>query len=485
MKKAVMKFRLLNLRSLFVVLFAWLTASASAFSLLGPYAPWQVTAIGYQLPGEIGGPMNLGEGFRWNVPLITYACDASFINYFGPEGVKAIDEAMDVFNKLDAPSRMSADLSEYSVDTLREHPEAGLLGIVDLKSSAMNVVMEELGFADPIRFAFTLRAREVDGDPAVTNYITIQRNFDPITFQNSRYVNGVLYGYSIREFDRPVQYADAIEVILGAGDTGNIPVAAGFGLGFGSGRNNRFTPGLYRTGLTRDDAGAIRYLYHPQNYAVDNLLPGITRGGSISPYAPFLGTNVIGTTNTIIGGTGTNVVVTGLRGGRNKLKFRKALYDPILSNFFTSRNSQFTDVVVSTNRTLVVQPVTRLIVQPDIVFSAGDLGLIQGFSPAIFTRTTTAGWINNDLLNGFDPVDEDMGPGTIPPQVQITFNTIYPVFFNSNGGLSDPPTDETGFSFGGWGSFDGSTTPPVIYPRSRNISINQLRNAALNGAPLP
>ena len=482
MKKAIMKFGFLNLRALCVVLFAWLTASASAFSLLGPYAPWQVTAIGYQLPGDIGGPMSLGEGFRWNVPQITYACDASFINYFGPEGVRAIDEAMDVFNKLDAPSKMSADLSEYSLDTLREHPEAGLLGIVDLKSSAIHLMMEELGFADPIRFAFTLRAREVDGNPAETNYITIQRNFDPDTLRNSRYVNGVLYGYDILEFQNP-DYADAVEVVRVAGEGANVPAAAGFsfsGLGTIS-----FASGLYRTGLTRDDVAGIRYLYHPHNYAVDTLLPGITIGGGLSPFSPFLGTNVLGTTNSIIGGAGTNILATGLRGGRNKLKFRKAMFDPLLSNFFTTRTSQFTDVVVSSNRTLVVQPLLRQILQPDIIFSAGDLGLIQGFTPAISTRTGTAGWVNNDILNGFDPVDEDMGPGTIVPQVQITFNTIFPAFFNSNGGLSDPPNEEQGFSFGVWGSFDGSTTAPVIYPRARNLTINQLRNIVLGRGTLP
>jgi hypothetical protein len=485
MKPLVMKFRTAKTRVLASVICAGLTAGVSAFSLLGPESSWQVPALGYGFAGDIGGPMNLGEGFRWNVPQITYACDASFINYFGPEVVKAIDEAMDVFNKLDAPSKISADLSEYSLDTLREHPEASLLGIVDLKSSAIHLVMEELGFADPIRFCFTLRARETDGPPPVTNYITIQRNFDPDTLQNSRYVNGVLYGYSIQEFQQPVQHADAIEEIRVAGDAANIPAASGFGFSGVTGGTIAFGSGLYRTGLTRDDVAAIRYLYHPHNYAVDTLLPGIAIGGNLSPFSPFLGTNVLTTTNTVVGGTGTNIVATGLRGGRNKLKFRKAMFDPLLSNFFTTRTSQFTDVVVSSNRTLVVQPLVRQIVQPDIIFSAGDLGLIQGFTPAVATRTDTTAWVNNDALNGFDPVDEDMGPGTIVPQVQITFNTIFPAFFNSNGGLSDLPTEETGFSFGVWGSFDGSTNAPVIYPKARNLSINQLRNIVLGRGALP
>ena len=216
MKPLVMKFECVKARTLAWLFGAALTTSASAFSLLGPPAPWQVSAIGYMLPGEIGTAMNLGEGFRWNVPQITYAFDSSFINYFGPEGVKAIDEAMDVFNKLEAPSKMSTDLSEYSLDTLRENPDAGLLGIVDLKSTAMTIMMEELGFADPIQFTYTLRARLVFGTPAATNYLTVQRNFDPTTLQSSRYVNGVLYGYSIQEFLLPVRSVHAPKSSFGS-----------------------------------------------------------------------------------------------------------------------------------------------------------------------------------------------------------------------------------------------------------------------------
>ncbi len=494
MKAQFMKFHLLRLNALLVVLVAGITPSVSAFSLLGPYAAWQVNALAYQWPGaDIGGPMNLGEGFRWNVPVITYACDSSFINYFGPEGVRAIDEAMQVFNDLAAPSKISTDLSEYSVDTQAPNYDAAELGIIDLKSTAMHIVMEELGFADPIRYTFTLRGRQVTGTPAVTNYTTVLRNYDPQTLSPSRYVNGVLYTYSIQEFAQPFQHSDAVEAPrsdLYTPFLENIPVATGYGRGGSTGPNAALGAGLYRTGLTRDDVGAIRYLYHPRNYAVDSLLPGVIPGGSISPYAPFLGTNVLGVTNIIVGGTGTNLTTTGLRGGRNKVKFRKAFYDPILSTFFTSRNSAFTDVVVSTNRNLVVQPVIRVITQPDLVFSVGDLGLVNGIDPVIFDRTVTSGWINNDALNGVDPTANDLGPGVIPPQVQIRFSSQLPNFFNSNSGafLDDGfPTEDTAFLFNlnVWGSFDGSINPPIIYPKARNISINQLRSAVLNGTPLP
>jgi hypothetical protein len=42
-------------------------AASPAFSLLGPYAKWMDTTNGYRQPGDIGGPMNIGQGYRWNV----------------------------------------------------------------------------------------------------------------------------------------------------------------------------------------------------------------------------------------------------------------------------------------------------------------------------------------------------------------------------------------------------------------------------------
>jgi hypothetical protein len=51
------------------LLLAGMLGRASAFSLLGPYDTWQVTPLGYNLPGDIGGPKSPPEGYRWNVRL--------------------------------------------------------------------------------------------------------------------------------------------------------------------------------------------------------------------------------------------------------------------------------------------------------------------------------------------------------------------------------------------------------------------------------
>ena len=79
--------------------------SGRAFSLLGPALPsngadnWQNAVIGYDLAyadttlpggpeylGDVGGPRNIGEEYRRNVPVIYYTYDTSFLGFLGPMG---------------------------------------------------------------------------------------------------------------------------------------------------------------------------------------------------------------------------------------------------------------------------------------------------------------------------------------------------------------------------------------------------------------
>src|SRR6266404_4804702 len=70
------------------------------FALLGPYMNWMAQTNGYRQPGDIGGPMDIGEGYRWNVPVVTYGFDQSFVDYFGSNGVAAVESAIQVLNDL-------------------------------------------------------------------------------------------------------------------------------------------------------------------------------------------------------------------------------------------------------------------------------------------------------------------------------------------------------------------------------------------------
>ena len=89
-------------------------------------------------------------------------------------------------------------------------------------------------------------------------------------------------------------------------------------------------------------------------------------------------------------------------------------------------------------------------------------------------RTVTDGWINNDAINGFSTVG---GPGVITPPIVITFTDQWPAT------LHQPPfLEEFDFvQFAQWGSFDGTTNPPVLYPHFGQWTLGARRNAVVGG----
>ena len=68
-----------------------LTVKSGAFALLGPVQPWMQVTNGVIGSGDIGGPMDISNEYRWNVPVVTYGFDQSFMDYFGTNGVAAVD----------------------------------------------------------------------------------------------------------------------------------------------------------------------------------------------------------------------------------------------------------------------------------------------------------------------------------------------------------------------------------------------------------
>src|SRR3982751_575892 len=79
-----------------------LSQTVFGFALLGPRDTWQTSNLGYDPQGDLGdlgGPKNLGEEWRWTTPTITYAFDQSFIDFFGTNGVNAVEQAIFLFNK--------------------------------------------------------------------------------------------------------------------------------------------------------------------------------------------------------------------------------------------------------------------------------------------------------------------------------------------------------------------------------------------------
>ena len=267
-----------------------------AFSLGGPIGnggdSWQTATIGYNLPGDENAPKNIGEGYRYNTPTVYYAYDANFVDYFSTYGEGALQSAFDTLNSAftNNATGMTNGLDGYSPG-LTEFPfvsthfnyEAQALQMYDLKSVTLEIMMEQLGLTDPIRFNWTLHTRYlVPGTscPGGEEYLVIQRNFDtggyPIpgsTSVNSLYspyVDGTLYSYSIFE-DCGIGGLpyDAITdpVLVDPAAQANLPLAA-----------LDYAPvlqfGAYATGLTRDDAMGLRYLLSTNLINEESIAPG-------------------------------------------------------------------------------------------------------------------------------------------------------------------------------------------------------------------
>jgi hypothetical protein len=264
--------------------------SAHGFSLLGPLnEPYQSggspTELDYNFAGDIGGPKNIGEEYRWNTPVLYYAFDQNFLDYFGSNGVYAVEQAIAVFNGLSNVSSYSADLSEFPLESTRKNFKAETLFLLDVKSLTMTAMTEALGLAEPDRYTWTLHNRFLPPGANCPAYIysVIKRNFDPVTWEPSSYVNGTLYTYSILELCPTPSRADATEIRVDPTQQGFTAVASlgiiipfldgaeidegvtGFGIGL------RY--GSFFNGLTRDDVGGLRYLLRTNNMNVESVAP--------------------------------------------------------------------------------------------------------------------------------------------------------------------------------------------------------------------
>jgi hypothetical protein len=272
--------RFLSLRVLLACLATLILGvrTACGFALLGPFDTYQVGSLSYQLPGDIGGPMNLGEEYRWNTPTLYYTFDQSFVDYFGGQGMAEVDKAFAILNSLTNVDAYSHELSEFPLEASRVNFLAQALQLVDIKSTVLHLMIEEMGLAEPDRWTWTLRHRALPPGASCPAYVytVIKRNFDPVTWEPSSYVNGTLYSYAIIEACPVLDVADAFEIPV---DPLSNPLSAVASLGsvesFIEGQADlglqRF--GFFYTGLTRDDVGGLRYLLTTNNANFESVAP--------------------------------------------------------------------------------------------------------------------------------------------------------------------------------------------------------------------
>ncbi len=482
------------------------SSSGNAFSLLGQFdANYQTADIGYGVNliinaqiQDLGGPMNLEEEYRWQSPVLVYGFDTTFLEYFGPEGVKAVENAVAIINALPRVSQMSAKLTEFPLETARYNYTAQQLQVIDMKSLALSMFLEQLGLASPERYAHTLRARIVEADGTI-DYNVIARNFDPIPFNTdsdasrwrynySPYVNGTLYTYQVRHFrglQAGVEFYDAQDIALDVSSP-RVSVASYVGLQAGlvdprvynALYSNPLAPGagLFFTGITRDDAGGLRYLLSPSRTNTETAPIGAVRGIQVaaptvisslsvdSPWRIYVPGGVT-LTNATGGVTATNsvpLIDPVQRGGIDKVNLVRLDIDSLLGRFTDPLVIRYPETVWDpATRRFYTQTVERRLARPDILFSAADLGISAvGAFPYVFSRNLT--FTDNSTLNT-GSAEVAAGPGTINPGA-IVFNKLGPWSINVN----ETP-EERGFKGYIFGSFDGSTNAPVVFPEGVDI----------------
>jgi len=451
---------------------AGLAPVAGAFTLLGPLATWQTALLSYDLnmplTGTLG-PMNLGSEYRWNVPTVYYGFTSDFLNYFGERGAEEVDKAFAMLNTLPsfAGTASKTNIANYPMSSMRVNHRAQALGLTDVKSFVLQSMMFQLGAGDPTRFVYCIRNRYILGACPPIYYHVIKRNFDPQTLQYSSYINGDLWTYvniiDSCEINKATLFPEPVDPMALLGYR-HAPVTSQIAM----------VPGGFWTTFTQDDIAALWYMYRKDNYNVENIPPGVTGGTNFfgangSPWSipPWYLTNGYATNIT----SGTNAFIEpGLRGGVSKVTFTRVDYDSLLGAFFTPVTNIYTENVIY-NGQQISQGVQRILALPDIIIDAADLqggDTLDGIVTAGFAGTA---WDNNqDITTG----STTEGPGVIAPPsggstLLLTLNNVGPIWGNqwpqflSEADAIQPSQNLL------WGSFDGSTNEPVVYPIGTSI----------------
>ena len=276
-----------------MVLLAVGLQSGWGFAWMGPLGnasdSWQTLVISYGYAytdffspggpvflGDIGGPKNITEEYRRNVPIIYYSYDANFLSYFGSNGVAAVDSAVAVMNNLTNADKL--DPNTFPMQSQHLNPTAAGLYLTDLKSATLHLLVEQLGLAQPERFTWTLHDRVVPpGCPFTTSYLVVQRNYGINSttlnqLQYSSYVNNVLFSYYI------VERCSGFPTLAYTVPFSTDPlaeqysaVASNDGDSFGG-----LQLGGYYTGLTYDDAAGLHVLYSTNNVNWEQATAGST-----------------------------------------------------------------------------------------------------------------------------------------------------------------------------------------------------------------
>jgi hypothetical protein len=373
---------------------------------------------GFDQLGDMGGPQELGNGYRWNVPVVTYAFDSSFLDYFGANGVAAVNGAIQILNSL--PPASQIDSTTFPLNTTATNGTAQAEGLIDLKSETLSLLLQQMGLAQPQRFMFCVHDYSVAA--GTSNALIVLRNFDPLTSQATNGLNGVLCLSNLTWNVSNGTQVDSVKAtaypVVPSAPTETAVADGGAGL----------RAGLLYTGLTYDDVGGLRYLLRTNNVKEEPLLPDVS-------------------------GTGTNAnqyVNDTTRAGVDKITFIQGPIDSITGSFLSPITAQYIDTYQS-GGVIMHQQLQRVITKPDILFTADDTA--TEFAPAV-QCTSTTNWL---VTTSFPEVTSQ---GIIRPQITIAFRkstSTANAITSDSGGAPYVCTER-------WASYDSSTNVPIIYP---------------------
>jgi len=138
--------------------------------------------------------------------------------------------------------------------------------------------------------------------------------------------------------------------------------------------------------------------------------------------------------------------------------------DSLSGNFVQPITNTYTLMVVPPGGShATAQTFQRVLTRPDILFSAGDLVPGPGaINTGVSAYSRSVNFNQSNILPGL------AGPGTIDPSVTVTFNKVGPILENQSMTFLTQLTASLGGYI--WGSFDGSTNDPTVYPNGTSIA---------------
>ena len=403
---------------------------------------WQTPAIDY---GGLMAPKNIGEEYRRVTPVMYYACDSSFLNYFGAVGSTNIDAAFGMMNNVltNNVSSYSTDLSEFPMESQQTLPTAYAAGLTDLKSYTLELLVGQMGLASPDRYVWTLHDRIVLPPgvcPVDIAYNVIQRNLDVVNSpfdqeQYTPYVNGALFTYRIFENCVGVPLAGTINTVIPADPFASANTAVA---------SESLRDGGFFVGLTRDDVAGLRYLLNSNNInweatapsgsllLVTNVQAPITRTTfPISLLFSQASTNDPGTLKTNFPGITFLSVTTNI----------VTQITPTVTAYFTNLFAPFTNTVPFTNGVSVYQsngivtfpwsPVQYGNVFPLTTFPLGPLLALAPYTDPVTMATLYPNLLIGNVITNYLQVQ--IVTNIFP---FITNQSVLPIFSNTlSGGL--------------------------------------------------